>query len=348
MQMTLVEIADTAQSLAGQYESGLSAVESAKLMEETQPGYEEFWIGAGESMSQGRRLSECLEQVWPESLVSVLRAGEQSGSNGEVLSNIEEMVRMDIGMGEDLWRMRKPAGIFASGLSAFLFMMLYVIPTFNGAVHPEGYANVDGFTALSMKMNAILVPIWTPVCVIAAIVVFIGFRWMRSDAGKNKIRNALLSLPFFGKAIREFHYAMWAKQMSLMDKSGIALIEALSITRTGLPARLRLGVDNFERDLVVGNIMPHDACDDKNWEDDDQRFEWPFYLTRAFRVGSKTGKTQQELANASKQIMKYSKARFEKAIVFTTNGALVMSAVMVLFAALALFIPILTSLNDLQ
>jgi type IV pilus assembly protein PilC len=346
--MKLEDIADAAHTMASQLAAGISAVASATLMIKVQPDFAQFWASAAKQMSTGQLLSESLKEVWPEQLVAIVNAGEQSGKTDAVLEQIGETMRLELAMKEEVGQLKQPLGILAVGMAVFTFMMLYVIPKFNEGMRTTGSKNHDGFTALSIAINAWITPIWLPLLVALGGSCFVLFNWLQTDEGKASLANYILTVPGFGPAVRDFHYSVWSRFMGTVHAAGIPLIDGLRLTRSGMPLRLREGIENFEYDLRVKQSSIESASSEQNWTDEDQRHEWPEYLRRAFIVGANTGSSEVQLISASTLIMQYAQRRLKKAVKRATVIAWTASGSMIGLSILALYLPILSSLKNLR
>lgn len=348
MTMKIQDIADCAQTLSIQLAAGIPIVEGASLMRQVQPSYAEFWDAAAAQMSNGSTPSQALAEIWPESLVAILAAGERSGDLDGVLGQIEQTVRLQIGMQEDVGQLKKPMGVLLFGVCIFLFMMLYVIPNFNKGLRVSHDSSSDGLTTFSTMLSELIMPIWMPLAGMLVLGLFSLYTWARSDEGKKTLVDMALSIPLIGPALMDFHFSIWAKLLGTILQAGIPLIEGLSLTVNGLPERMRHGVLAFEKEINEMHVSVQQAADSNYWDPDDRRHDWPLYLRRAFISGEKSGKTDDELKSASDLIMKYAQRRFKQAVSYTNTLVFACCGALAFVIAASLYMPILNSLKHIQ
>jgi len=346
--MDLENIADAAQSLSSQLAAGIPALECAELMSREQPEYAEFWRDTAVRMADGRPLSHSLKEEWPPALVSIVEAGERAGKTDAVLNQVEQAVRLQISMDEEIGRLKKPLAVFAFGVSTFLFMILYIIPSFNKSLQVANAASTDWLTSTAISISELLAPIWLPLLGGLAGSAVVLFSWLRTEAGREFFDDALLSAPWFGPAFKDFHYAVWARFLGTVLAAGIPLIEALSLTKAGTPHRLHEGIETFESELRLQMLSVQDAANLKRWPETDQRHEWPEYLRRAFVSGANTGQTDADLMKASNLIMDYAKKRFNSAVTRADTLIFIMCCAMAVIVALAWYLPFFNTLKSFQ
>lgn len=348
MTMKHQDIADCARTLSLQLASGIPVVECASLMSQVQPTYAGFWESAASRMSNGSALSQTLEEVWPSALVAIVAAGERSGKLDGVLKQIEETVRLQIAMQEEVRQLKKPISLLLFGFCISLFMMLYVIPNFNKGMRLSRDSNVDGISRFSTMLSELIMPIWMPLAAVLVLGLFSLYTWATSDEGKKSLIDMALSIPLLGPALMDFHFSIWAKLLGTILQAGIPLIEGLSLTINGLPERMRSGVWSFEREINELHTSVQQAADSNFWEDSDMRHDWPLYLRRAFISGEKSGKTDDELRTASELIMEYAQRRFKQAVSYTNTIVFASNGALAFLIAASLYMPVLNTLKQLR
>lgn len=348
-QMSLREIADSAHTLSNQLFAGIPLSEATEILAEVQPKLHSFWEGTTRSLQRGFPLSQSLKDVWPESLVNVVFAGENAGKTAQVLQRIEKAMLLQIDLQQKLKEIYYPVGILIAGLSVFLLMMVGVVPLVLKSF-PQARTGRDKniFTSMSIWLESFVKDNWL-LLLVAIIVLVVGFiYWVRSDAGKQALLEILIDLPYVGIGFKNLFFGVWAEYLAMIFAAGIPLIQGISLTVNTLPVRLRHGVFAFENDLSVKNYSIQRAVDIKHFPENDPRFEWPIYLRRAFLVGSKTGEIDKELITAGPLLVTDGSRKLDLTIKFANKFALMVSGIVVASTFAAVYMPMISALKNVR
>lgn len=349
LKMTMREIADTANTLSNQISAGIPVAEATEILAEIQPARREFWTGTTRRLQRGHPLSLSLSDVWPESLVNIVQAGELAGKTGEVFRRIERTMLMQILLKDSMKKILYPIFILLSGLSVFLFIMVGIVPkTIKASAAPKTGNDVNFFTSLSIWLEYVFKNHWLVLVLSVSAGGFIFLKWAMSESGKEVILRFLIEVPYLGVALKNLYFGVWAEYLAMIFAAGIPLIQGLRSTSSTLPARLRNGVFAFEHDITIKSFSVQRAVDIKQLVEDDPRHEWPIYLRRAFLVGAKTGEMDKELVTAGPLLVSEGVKRLDIVISVANKVALFLSGMVVAISFAGLYLPMITALKHVR
>lgn len=345
--MTLDQIASSASSLASQFRGGVPMNQAVALMADIQPRYAEYWSDVAESIERGNALSKALPDVWPESLVSAVQAGEESGTMEAVFTRITKAIKIQQNLRKSIMKIAYPISIGIVGIVVFIGMMVFVVPNTVKAFGSTKAA--DNFmTALAMSMDAFFTEYWMIVLGAIATGFVLLAKWAQTEEGKDAILEIGLSIPYLGKGLSELYYGLWAEYMALMTGAGITLIRAVELTAKVVPASMREGFYAFVRDLSVNNLPVNEAVDIKRLAADDPRREWPLFIRKALTLGYVAGATDTELMQVAPELVEQGIEKVERAIFWGNVMATVMAAMLVAMSFFAIYMPIFSAIRTVR
>ncbi len=182
---------------------------------------------------QGSSLSNALSKQ-PRSFsplyVSMIRAGEASGSLSEVLQRlVEHYERLQEIRDKVIMALVYPAIVLMVGLGTIWFVMVYVIPKFE-TVFAELNATLPLSTRTLMAMSR-----WVTsygIILVGGIVVLVVMarRAVKTEAGRLKWHRFLLRVPLLKGVLAAGIYANFARTLGTLMENGVQIIKALAIT----------------------------------------------------------------------------------------------------------------------
>ncbi|MFA6526001.1 MAG: type II secretion system F family protein [Candidatus Buchananbacteria bacterium] len=186
-----------------------------------------------QKISTGKSFSEALlaySKDFGEVFVSMIAAGEASGSLEEVLNSLYIQLKKDHSLKSKIRNaMTYPVIIIGAMFGIGTFVIIYVLPNIT-AMFSEMKADLPLPTLVLISIsdyiqaNGIIV---FP-SVILAIIIF--FRWTRSKSGRIIWHNILLRAPVVGEIIKKINIARLSLSLSNLIQTDIAIPEALRIT----------------------------------------------------------------------------------------------------------------------
>src|SRR3989344_1330472 len=224
-----------AKNLGAMLGAGLSLSRALSIIERQtkNKGLKKITASLSESVSQGKTLSEAMKdhpQVFSKLLVSMVGAGEESGSLAESLTIVS--VQMN-----NMYKLQKkvkgamlyPAVIIVVMFIIGILMLIYVIP---GLTKTFKEVNVE----LPMSTKAVI--FISDFLGNNAVTAFMGtvlavgilYGWTRTKKGKRFLDFLTLHLPIISGIIKETNYARTSRTLSSLLSAGVPVAQALSIT----------------------------------------------------------------------------------------------------------------------
>jgi type IV pilus assembly protein PilC len=185
------------------------------------------------NISEGHTLSDSMRlypKVFPPLVVSMVRAGEESGSLSQSLKivatqmeNTYQLVRKIRGA------LMYPAIILCAMVVIGFFMLTYVVPTLSSTfkeLHAELPLSTRIIIGLSdFIQNHYFVTFGIIVAVIVSIIL-----GLRTRSGKRAYEFTLLKFPIIGQIAKEINAARTARTLASLLSSGVDIVVAIQIT----------------------------------------------------------------------------------------------------------------------
>lgn len=211
------------------------------------------WEGVIESVQSGDSLSQAMEdhRCFPEFVIQLVRVGERTGELAPVLERAVVTMRgrrrslQDVGAA-----LVYPVLVVAVAIGVTIYMVVYLIPRL------QIYLQNLGKDMPPMTQNLINISAWLrqyyPLLLILAsgllVFVLVAFR---SAEGRMWFDRMVLRLPVIGRLLRLCETATFARSLSVMLGSGIALIDGLVTVETLLFNRSSARTVHRTRDRII-------------------------------------------------------------------------------------------------
>lgn len=348
--MTLQEIYNSSRNLASQFRGGISMHEAVSTMAGAQPAYEQFWEESAVQVEAGNSLSTVLAKVWPESLVSAVVAGEESGSMVEVFSRIAKTTEIQLGIRKSFMRLVQPVSISLIAVLVFICMMVFLVPMITRSFASK-HMKPSGLVALALQMESFFLKYWLVVFAAIGAGIFIFWRWVNTEEGKNAVLEWALGLPVLGDGLRLIFYGAWADYLGLMYGAGIPIERSMNLSMGIVPVSMRTGFELFVNDITVNSVSLSDAVNPARLakvDPQDARLEWPLFIRNAMRVGDKTGLIDKELALISPELTESGVDVVNRFVAKANLMSIVLAIVLVGMCYMAIYMPMFQSMQRLR
>jgi type IV pilus assembly protein PilC len=198
-----------------------------------------------EELQKGRTLSQSLrsrEGVFPELLVSMIEAGELSGTLDST------MVRMAAHYEKESWITQKvkaamtyPTILLSVSVLMVIFLVYFILPNFISLIDTS-QGDIPALTKAVMDITEFVRTRWYVVIGAFALIV-IAFKYITARGnGRRTYHRILLRVPVLGKVMRRIIASKFTRTLGILLASGISLLSSLESVRN-----------------VVGNAIAEDA-----------------------------------------------------------------------------------------
>ena len=340
--MNRSDIKLAARTLAGFLAAGLSMTESLKRMWLAQPRHADVWINAYQVVSDGRPLSQAFVNVWPSSLIEVVKAGEASGKLEDNFRGIHDALVVEEEVMRQLKQALYPLFMLLAGLVVGIFYMVAVIPGI-----AENLKGADSWVMdLSLMMRDWKEQYGWQILIATAVASVAALHVLRSPETRESLANAALSIPYVNKAIADLRFGLWARYLALSISSGIGTIVALKNTVSLVQGPMRNAVMHLINDLEKNRSM-EEAVNLEALPADDPRQEWlPFFICTAFSTATQTGRLDESLQQISPELIWQGTERINRAAAIGKAVALGLAAAIIVAPLGIAYLQIIQSMEN--
>lgn len=246
-------------------------------------------VEAGETFSEALRRHP---RIFSDLFVSMIRAGEASGNLDGVLLQLADYMES---MEELKRRIRSAMTYPVVALSMIILiaagLIVFVVPQF-AEIFSSFDAELPAPTRALIHLSNLLKSVYAlGVVALAVGAVFAVRIYAQTETGRFNIDSMKLRLPVFGKLLRKVSISRFARTLSTLTRSGVAILAALEIVeRTAgnevFAKAIRQAGDNVRNGETLADPLARSE-------------QFPAMVTRMIGVGEKTGALEQMLAKIS-------------------------------------------------
>lgn len=340
--MSLKEIGTTAAALGNQIGAGIPIDQALSRMAQMQPQYSDFWHRTVQDIRSGHLLSDSLQEVWPKSLVSAVKAGEQSGRIDNIFKRIDETIELQLSLRSTVMQLGYPIGMGIAGLIVFLGFMVFVLPMLAKSLNSKSQSAIFEF---SSWLSALVLGNAVALGIAAGLGVFTLIAWMKTPQAQASILEFCLNIPVLKDALGSMYFGLWSNYMAMMVSAGIPTTQALLLTAPILPGVLGESIEVFESDLSANKSIAASSDLATLPNDDLRAIWWPFYISNAFLVGEQTGEIDKELLRVAPALIKDGVTTMNRVVSIANVVALAISAALIVSPLAAYYAEIFSSIR---
>ncbi|MCP4023279.1 MAG: hypothetical protein GY729_15655 [Desulfobacteraceae bacterium] len=303
--MTLKEIEFSSATFATLYGADIPIRQIVDGMAKRQRKYADEWTQIAKAVNHGEPLSDHLKDLWPESLVQAVKAGEVSGDFGKTFLHIESLMHMFLEAKQKTKRLYYPALIVGAGIVTFIFVMAYVMPVVRDVIGLQT-KDTDGMSRMIFSLSDQIAHIFVGnvyfYSVAALGTAIITYALIKNPGTKTWLFNVSLSIPYVKTHLKSIYFGVWAYYVSLLSAAGIERIgQTLKLPIASLPERYHESVDIVVEVAKRKGIKA--SVDVQKMNSGDPRLEWPEFIINAFEMAYDTGRLDKQMRKASKALM---------------------------------------------
>ncbi len=293
-----IEKINVARNLASMLEAGLplSRALSVIIRETRNTTLKKILEDIDQEVTSGQTFAKALTKfpkVFPSLFVSMVHAGEQGGTMAQALKTVASSMESSYNLEKRIrGAMMYPAVIVGVMILVGILMFIFVVPSL-----------MKTFTDLNVAL-----PITTQILLIISnairdqgllvllILIFVGAGlryWSRKDSGKSVLHALVLKIPIIGTLVQEVNTARTARTLSSLTKSGVGVVESLTITSSVIQnVHFREVLTKAREAISKGELMSRIfAANTKIY---------PVFLSEMLSVGEETGKVSDMLADVAR------------------------------------------------
>lgn len=250
-----------ASSLSSMITAGLSLARALAVIEkQTTAKYFKGVVGAlGEKIKSGESFSAALgafPQVFPPVFVAMAAAGEESGNLPGALQVVGDQMQKSYDLKRKVrGAMIYPAIIVCVIIAIGILMMIFLVPNIT-ALFKELNAELPLSTRVVMAVSDFLVNHSLIFLGGLLILIIATVKLLKTRAGRRLVATITLRLPVISKIAKEMNSAVTMRTLSSLLSSGVAMVEAISITRKVIQnPHYQDALDKAVADIPKGKVI---------------------------------------------------------------------------------------------
>jgi len=345
--ITLEDVVLFSRLLSTVIATGLPAVDAlAALEEQTEnPTFKRTIRKVREDVEKGESLSNAFEKhpkAFPHFFVSMVRSGEAGGNLAEVLDHLADYLEKD----HDLRRNIRSAFTYPKFVVTLMIVLTIVLFYKVFPVLAEFYAEapenvkIPHATKLLMNFSLFIADNWTLVLVVLGTLVASFFVFRMHRATKPIYDRLMITLPVVGPINKRVSITRSVRTLGSMLKCGVPLMTSLESTK------------NLANNAVIGEDI------EKVMESVETggTISSPLRLSTSFppiavymiSVGEHSGRLPELLHGCANALDKEIDHLVKQLLIALEPALIVLIAIMVAFMAIALYLPIFSSITAIQ
>jgi len=257
------------------------------------PRFREVLTSVIEDIEGGKTLSQALAafpRVFNTVFVSLIRAGELSGTLTEVFENLGGTLKWQDELISQTRRLLVyPTMVLVVVLAVMIFLLLYLVPQVTSLMKTMGL-DLPLQTRVLIWLSDITATYW-PVLMLLPVFVAAGISFMvrTNPRARYLFDYAILRLPVTGVILQKIILARFANFFALMYRSGITILDAVKTSEDIVANRvIAEGLQRAGQQINAGESLPEAFAN---------LGVFPPLVIRMLRVGESTGALDVALMN---------------------------------------------------
>jgi type IV pilus assembly protein PilC len=190
-------------------------------------------VKTGESISQAFEAQGGFPLVYTTTLL----AGERSGNLEEVLQRFLDFQRVSLTFRKKLKAsLIYPALLVVMVISLFIFLITFVVPRF-ALLYDQLGTKLPGITVFMLDMGKAAQHYGLYVAAVLAVMGFVIYRWIKTDAGAMMVDRIRISLPLFGNVWLKYQVGLFSRTLSTLLTGGLPLVPSLETAARSIDSR---------------------------------------------------------------------------------------------------------------
>lgn len=228
-----MEISDFSRQIASMLSSGITMIRAIKIMEERdiKPAIKRVYGELYQEIQRGNTLSYAMEETggsFPELLINMYKSGEASGQmEGTARKMADHYEKEHKLRGKIKSAMTYPVILFAITIIVVALIFTLILPQFFTLF--EGI-ELPAITQLMINISTSMTTYWYVYIIALIIIIVLGSFLLTVPSIKKALDQFKLKIPKIGKLMKIIYTARFARTLSSLYSSGLAMINALTIS----------------------------------------------------------------------------------------------------------------------
>ncbi|MBP1542882.1 MAG: type II secretion system F family protein [Oscillospiraceae bacterium] len=224
------EVSFISRQLASMTSAGLSLVRALHILQEQQENKKAkaVLLDIYEEVQKGKSFSDVLYSkpgVFPDMFVSMVAAGEASGTLDQILIRVSDHFANANKTGNKVKSaMVYPIILLVLALAVVVLMFTMILPIFAENMSTD---DMSPLTAAMMAFSDSLINYWYIYVVAILVIMFLFWVGRRTPAIKLKMDELTLKIPKVGKLVSTIYTGRFARNMSNLYASGLQMVDCI-------------------------------------------------------------------------------------------------------------------------
>ena len=224
------EVSFISRQLASMTSAGLSLVRALHILQEQQENKKAkaVLLDIYEEVQKGKSFSDVLYTkpgVFPDMFVSMVAAGEASGTLDQILVRVSDHFANANKTGNKVKSaMVYPIILLVLALAVVVLMFTMILPIFAENMSSE---DMSPLTAAMMAFSDSLINYWYVYVIAILGIMFLFWLGRRTPAVKLKMDQLVLKIPKVGKLVATIYTGRFARNMSNLYASGLQMVDCI-------------------------------------------------------------------------------------------------------------------------
>ncbi len=244
-------------------------------------------------VNEGSTFHKALSQypkIFNTTYVSMCKAGENSGTLDIILLKLSEFTESQAEMSNKIRSaLAYPTLLifFTSGVVLFLFA--YIIPKITTLFEDKN--TIPWHTELIMSISHIIIQSWLQLIIGSVVLIFIAYRWTKTQTGRQKMDIFFLKLPVIGKIIRATAISRFSRTLATLLKGGVPMLKAMDIVQNVVGnVVLKKAIQSAQANIREGEPIARPL---------QESGQFPPMTIQMIKIGEKTGNLEDMLLKVS-------------------------------------------------
>lgn len=334
-------IAFTAQ-LAVMLETGVPLAEALRafVQQSRGGGLKRVMEQISQRITSGSSFSEAITEfpkVFPNLMISLMKASEASGKMGMMLGRVSAYLAKERRTARQIkGALTYPIIMITLAMVITIFLVVWVLPRF-ARIYESREAALPPLTKFVLGISGVLINHWAIVATVAATLVGAAFLFKMLEGGRRIIDIAKVRLPVIGPMFSKFYLTRATRTLGTLLASGVPLLDAVRIVRGVTENRLWWALwDRVEHSMTTGHSIT-DAIVDSPLI--------PPAVVQMIAAGERTGRLPEVLERVSQSAEEDLDEAVKNATQLIEPAMIIFMGITIGGIAIALLLPIFSVAN---
>lgn len=225
--------------------------------------------------------------------LSLVQAGEVGGKLADTLMQISIYTKTQEGMkSKIITAITYPAILMVASVGVLIYFVVGIVPTF-AQIFKDFNIELPMITKVVLSVSGLIVN--NGILLIAAFIfLFILFRfYIKTVNGRQRWHSFLLSMPIFGKFLKNIYYDRMLSTLSTLLRSGVTILNAILVLE-----------ESFDGNVIIQNALKQVRVDVAAGKSISESFRstgvFPGLMTEMMLMGEESGKLPSIISTLSK------------------------------------------------